>query len=77
MSVKNFKKALCKDCQLRQKGGCPIVDSCPTDVWRRDDQGYPVVVYASDCQKCFLCQGDCPLGAIEITPIGAFSILAY
>ena len=77
MSVKSINRDLCLDCNLRKDAACPIVDSCPTDVWRRDEQSYPVVVYPDDCQKCFLCQGDCPLGAIEITPVGAFAILAY
>lgn len=77
MSVKSINKALCADCQSRKEDGCPIVDTCPMDVWRRDEQGFPVVTYPNDCQKCFLCEGDCPLGAIEITPVGAFPILAY
>jgi NAD-dependent dihydropyrimidine dehydrogenase PreA subunit len=77
MSLKLFDNSLCVDCHLRRTVGCPVVDSCPVDVWRKDEQGYPVVTYPDDCQKCFLCQGDCPLGAIEITPVCRFPILAY
>ena len=77
MSVKSINNALCTDCHLRKEDTCPIVDTCPLDVWRHDEKGYPRVVYPKDCQKCFLCGDDCPLGAIEISPVGNFTLLAY
>ena len=50
-------------------GAC--VDSCPTDVIRMDSQSSKAqIVYAEDCQVCFLCEFDCPVDAIFVSPRG-------
>ena len=42
------------------------VDSCPTDVIRTHGNGKAYAAYLEDCQACFLCVIDCPVGAIAI-----------
>jgi NAD-dependent dihydropyrimidine dehydrogenase PreA subunit len=40
--------------------GCGVcVETCPPDVLRMDNEHKAVVVYADDCQGCFVCQWDC------------------
>ena len=46
-------------------GACD--ELCPTDVIRIGSDGYPSAVYAGDCQACFFCEWDCPVGAIKIS----------
>ncbi len=77
MVVKGINKDLCGDCKLRLEEGCPIEDTCPMDVWRLDEEGKPFVAYPEDCQACFLCYMDCPLEAIEISPVIVFHVLPY
>lgn len=50
---------LCTGC-----GGC--YQSCPTDVFDHRADGIAYVRYPQDCHVCFLCQDDCPVGAIKI-----------
>lgn len=48
--------------------GCDAcIDSCPTDVLRRNDDGKAVAKFPEDCQFCFLCVFDCPTHAISIS----------
>jgi NAD-dependent dihydropyrimidine dehydrogenase PreA subunit len=50
--------------------GCGIcVDHCPMDVIRMDKALKKAFIkYLRDCQSCFLCERDCPKGAIYVTP---------
>lgn len=50
---------LCTGC-----GNC--LQSCPTDVFDRAPDGKAYVRYPQDCHVCFLCQDDCPVGAIKV-----------
>jgi len=50
--------------------GCKICfDICPMDVFRMDeDRGKAFIKYQRECQSCFLCEVECPKGAIYVTP---------
>ncbi len=50
--------------------GCGIcVDNCPMDVIRMDEAtNKPFIAYLRDCQSCFLCEMDCPVEAMFVTP---------
>ena len=49
--------------------GCGIcVDNCPMDVIRDEATNKPFIAYLRDCQSCFLCEMDCPVEAIFVTP---------
>lgn len=62
MGIRKIDLGLCTEC-----GTC--VDICPMDVLRTNgESGEPVIKYLSDCQSCFLCERDCPAGAIYVTP---------
>ena len=52
--------------------GCGVcVESCPTDVIGMEAKaGKARVLYAEDCQVCFLCEFDCPVDAILVSPRG-------
>ena len=65
MAINKIKKDICKSCKPCADG-CKVVDSCPTDVIRTDDKGWPYIAYPDDCVSCFLCQMDCPCKAVEV-----------
>lgn len=49
--------------------GCGIcVDRCPLDTIRIDSDGKAVIAYPEDCMTCFLCERNCPQGAIYVHP---------
>jgi len=51
---------LCTGC-----GRC--YEFCPLDVIAWDDEeDRPVVAYPDECQLCFICQVECPEGAIKV-----------
>ncbi len=77
MTVKSINKHVCANCGLRKENNCPVPDSCPSDVFRQGKDGAPFVAYPNDCQHCFLCVRDCSLGAIVVSSIGDWPILAY
>jgi NAD-dependent dihydropyrimidine dehydrogenase PreA subunit len=59
MSAVTILTELCNGC-----GNC--LQSCPTDVFDRRSDGIAYVRYPQDCHVCFLCQDDCPVGAIKV-----------
>ncbi len=62
MGIRKIDYDLCICCDT-------CVDICPMDVLRLDiDTKRPFIAYLSDCQNCFLCQRDCPVDAIYVTP---------
>jgi adenylylsulfate reductase subunit B len=48
--------------------GCGLcVNACPVDVFKWEAKlGKAAVAYPADCCACFLCQDDCPTGAITV-----------
>lgn len=66
MTIKEIARHLCETCSMRMGSGCPIMDSCATDVIRVDEEGAPYIAYPYDCHSCFFCQVDCPNGAVTV-----------
>ena len=47
-------------------GNC--FDNCPMDVFRMDEKtNKAYVAYPEDCTVCYVCEKDCPEGAIVLT----------
>jgi NAD-dependent dihydropyrimidine dehydrogenase PreA subunit len=62
MGIRKIDYSTCTRC-----GVC--VDICPLDVIRLDDKTKkPIIRYLRDCQACFLCEMECPVDAIYVTP---------
>ncbi len=62
MGIRKIDYMLCSGCGI-------CVDRCPMDVLRLDQKTRkPFIKYLRDCQSCFLCEMDCPVGAIYVTP---------
>ena len=76
MALKKIDKEICRDCSIRVESGCPIEESCPTDVIRLDKAGLPYIAYPDDCMSCFLCEIDCPKGAVELSALVPLPFLA-
>ncbi|MFF4320676.1 4Fe-4S binding protein [Streptomyces sp. NPDC001568] len=45
------------------------VEVCPTDVFERGPDGIPVLARHEDCQTCFLCEANCPVDALFVSPL--------
>jgi NAD-dependent dihydropyrimidine dehydrogenase PreA subunit len=62
MGIRKIDYDLCVKCGI-------CLDVCPMDVIRADGKsGKPFIKYLRDCQSCFLCEMECPVGAIYVTP---------
>lgn len=58
--IVNLNREKCVGC-----GRCYEV--CPLDVYEWDDGSKrPIPTYDEECQMCFICQEECPEGAIYI-----------
>ena len=63
MGIRNIDLRLCSGCGI-------CVEHCSMDVLRMDEETRkPYVKYLRDCQGCFLCEVECPEGAIAVFPI--------
>ncbi len=60
MAIVTIDSDRCTNC-----GAC--ADACPMDVLRPGDET-PTIAYAVDCMTCFLCEQECPAGAIVMDP---------
>lgn len=67
MTIKSLSREICETCRLRTGIGCPIMESCSVDVIRLEKGGFPRIAYPKDCDSCFLCQLDCPHGAVKVS----------
>jgi len=67
MTIKRIRREKCEVCTIRKKMGCPVMESCHMDVIRLDEKGFPSIAYGNDCDSCFLCELDCPNGAVEVS----------
>jgi len=62
MGIRRINEALCTGCGI-------CVDHCSMDVLRMDDErNKPLIMYLRDCMSCFMCERDCPVGAIYVVP---------
>jgi NAD-dependent dihydropyrimidine dehydrogenase PreA subunit len=62
MGIRKINYERCTGC-----GTC--ADHCPMDVIRiNDENGKPFIKYLRDCQSCFLCEVDCPVAAVYVSP---------
>ncbi len=62
MGIRKIDYRLCSACGI-------CVDICPMDVIRMDKETKkPFIKYLRDCQSCFLCELECPEGAIYVSP---------
>ncbi len=78
MTIRTIDSSKCETCPLRLGPGCPVIESCPTDVLRGDAQGRPHIAYHEDCHSCLLCQWDCPYRAVEVSheiPLPPFAFI--
>jgi NAD-dependent dihydropyrimidine dehydrogenase PreA subunit len=46
-------------------------------VLRLGERGNPYIAYADDCDSCFLCQLECPHGAVQVSAEIDLSWLPY
>ncbi len=77
MPVKSINKDVCASCSLRKAKRCPVPDSCPTDVFKQGEDGSPFVAYPDDCQECYVCERDCPHGAVCVSAVKDWPVLSY
>ncbi|MFC1902745.1 ferredoxin family protein [Chloroflexota bacterium] len=62
MGIRNIDDRLCDGCGI-------CIDHCPMDVFRMDKEAKKArIVYPKDCMVCYVCETDCPEGAIILTP---------
>ncbi len=67
MGIKLIDPNKCNGCEGMEEPIC--VESCPTDVIRFDtDAKKAFMAYPTDCTTCFLCELDCPVQAIYVSP---------
>ena len=46
---------------------CDIcVEVCPTNVFDKGPEGFPIIARQADCQTCFLCEAYCPADALYV-----------
>jgi NAD-dependent dihydropyrimidine dehydrogenase PreA subunit len=67
MSIKRIDSSKCESCTFAAAGECPVMDACHMDVIRLDESGKPLFAYPEDCDSCFMCEVDCPNGAVEVS----------
>ncbi len=59
MGVEKIDRSKCTSC-----GRC--YDVCPMDVFQEIERR-PFIAYPEDCMSCYLCEIECPRGALHVT----------
>lgn len=67
MVVERINYEACTNCGI-------CMDVCPMDVYRRLGRMY-YIAHQQDCMTCFLCEIDCPQGAVHVGPERARQIV--
>ena len=63
MGIRKIDTGLCNGCGI-------CAQHCSMDVLRMDKATNKAYIkYLRDCQSCFLCQKECPVGAIYCLPV--------
>lgn len=57
--IEVISTARCTTCDI-------CVRVCPTNVFDRGVDGYPVIARQADCQTCFMCEAYCPEEALFV-----------
>lgn len=60
--IDSINGELCIGC-----GAC--VERCPVDILRISAEGKAYAAYPDECMTCFLCERNCPVGAIDVDPM--------
>lgn len=62
MAIENIDSDLCIGCGI-------CIDCCAMDVIRMDEQNRKAVIkYPEDCMLCLVCEQECPVDAIYVSP---------
>ncbi len=74
MAIERIDYRLCDDCGI-------CYDICPLDVFgiidiyrTRERKSLVYVKYPDDCMCCYLCEIDCHVDAIYVSPTRAFEV---
>lgn len=59
MTIRSIDYSKCNQC-----GTC--YETCPMDVFVKQEKIY--INHRNDCMSCYLCEMDCPTGAIDVSP---------
>ena len=63
--ITRIDKEKCNGC-----GTC--TEKCPLDTIRLDDHRKAFIAYPEDCMTCYICEMNCPQGAIYVHPFKEF-----
>ena len=70
MGIDLINLDICNGCEGLEGPIC--VESCPTDVIRFSSEDCKALIaYPTDCTTCFLCELDCPVQAIHVSPVSS------
>lgn len=61
MMISNINKEKCIGCSK-------CVNACPLDTLRMGEDKKAFVAYPEDCMTCYLCEMNCPSGAVYVHP---------
>ncbi len=69
--IKSINTTICDGCNV-------CVELCTKDVLRLDSScTKAIIAYPDDCQTCFTCEVNCPLGAVYVDPMHREKVLPW